>query len=282
MKKIDLILTPFSFPSLALTAREGAENSAAGVNAARPILFAGPGNAAYDGDRRHFSREAVCKWYFFRLMAVKIKTGGFAVCSRHTIAGPPKTQGHSSNTLCYYPNQARRRMSLIQGVIMTFSKRMMFLTSLLLALFASALWVSCDLGTNSNGDDGNVLLSRNGSTVLPKVTGDEEGTYTGQVTVQMDKPIVFTLTLVLDGNGNFVYTSKSERGDADLEGTYTLSGGTLTLYDNEQFDKVYAYDGSKGTIYGDWYLGRAPTPVFRDATLKIVLVPPTLGSFIER
>jgi hypothetical protein len=37
---------------------------------------------------------------------------------------------------------------------MTFSKRMMFLNIFLLALSASALWVSCDLGTNGNGDDG--------------------------------------------------------------------------------------------------------------------------------
>ena len=160
---------------------------------------------------------------------------------------------------------------------MTFSKRMMFLTSLLLALFASALWVSCDTGTNSIGDDGNVLLSRSGSTVLHKVTGDEEGTYTGQVTVQMDVPIVFTLTLVLEADGDFLYTSTSIRGDAELSGTYELdSDGNLFLYDNEKFNKVYDYKGS--TIEGDWYLGRAPLPVFRYAELTKT----NLGSFIQR
>ena len=76
MKKIVPILTPFSFLSLALADREGVETGAAGVNAARPILFAGPGSAASDGDRRQFSRKTVFKRYFFRHGAVKIKPAG--------------------------------------------------------------------------------------------------------------------------------------------------------------------------------------------------------------
>ena len=38
---------------------------------------------------------------------------------------------------------------------MTVSKRMMFINIFLLALSASALWVSCDFGTNGDGDDAN-------------------------------------------------------------------------------------------------------------------------------
>jgi hypothetical protein len=42
----------------------------------------------------------------------------------------------------------------IQGVVMIFSKRMMFLNILLLVLSAAVLWVSCDTGNGGNGDEG--------------------------------------------------------------------------------------------------------------------------------
>jgi hypothetical protein len=144
---------------------------------------------------------------------------------------------------------------------MTFSKRMMFLNVFLVALSASALLLSCDLGTNS-GDD-NVPLQSARSTVL----SDEKGTYVGTLTVQMDVPIVFTITLYLNANNNFVYASRSDRGNADLNGTYTLIGGTLTLQDTGGVlaGKVYDYEGS--TVDGRWYLGEAPFAVFRPTTL---------------
>ena len=173
-------------------------------------------------------------------------------------------------------------MSPGEGVGMTFSKRMMFLTSLLLALFASALWVSCDLGTNGNGDDGDVSLSRNGSVVRPTVTS-ELGTYVGKLTVQMDVPIVFTITLVLKEDGSYVYTSESERGNVRVEGAYVLkSDGTLILYRSDgSILGTYAYDDSVSptTIFGDWYIGDAPDPVYRPTTLDKVV---TLGSFIQK
>jgi hypothetical protein len=154
---------------------------------------------------------------------------------------------------------------------MTFSKRMMFLASFLLALFASALWVSCDLGTNAGGDDGDALLSRSGSAVLPKEAGTEEGSYVGTLIVQMDEPILFTITLKLQANNAFDYTSESVRGNTHLVGTYTLTGSTLILEDTDFYlwDEVYTYDGSviPTTISGNWYLGDAPDPVYKYTVL---------------
>jgi hypothetical protein len=157
-------------------------------------------------------------------------------------------------------------MSLKKGVVMTFSKRMMFLNIFLVALAASALLLSCDLGTNS--DDDNVLLQSARSTVV----SDEAGTYTGTLEVQMGPDLIeFDITLVLDGEGGFEYDSVSVRGDAELEGDYELDrNGTLTLYDTGRIlsGKVYYYvEGDPSTISGDWYLGDAPGHVFWPATL---------------
>jgi hypothetical protein len=85
--------------------------------------------------------------------------------------------------------------------------------------------------------------------------------------------IEFTITLYLQADNEFYYTSESDRGDADLEGDYELdSDGTLILYDTEGVLKgqEYEYDASDGTIEGNWYIGDAPGHVFWPATLTRV------------
>jgi hypothetical protein len=83
--------------------------------------------------------------------------------------------------------------------------------------------------------------------------------------------IEFTITLYLQADNEFYYTSESDRGDAELYGTYVLNGGTLRLHDSDRGlldGKDYVYvEGTTSTISGEWYLGDAPDPVFKPTTL---------------
>jgi hypothetical protein len=129
-------------------------------------------------------------------------------------------------------------MPLGKGGIMTFSKRMMFVNIFLVALSASALWVSCDLGTNGSDDDLTVTYNAGGG----------EGTAPASQSVASGKSITLPGQGSMTAPGEKIFAGWSAGGQTYAAGaSYTVTADiTFTAQWVDTYTVTYSAGEGEG------------------------------------